>query len=441
MTNSTHMIKITAILTAMLLVNTLHAQQDSLKGKPFNRWSIEVNAGQNKALKPFSDGYYSANPDKYFNFTGVNHFDAGVRYMLSDRFGLKLDGAYDLIENQKGSGSLPFSTKSYRIGFQGVVNLGHIMDFGSFTKRFGILAHGGVQVSRFVVGHNREEDNGGFMLGLTPQLKLAHWCALTGDFTYLGNVRQHYTWDGQLSPAENNLTGGMVHTSVGLTFYLGDKDNHADWYFGNTGKTAIEKMDQMTRENKKRLDDFEKMMEDTDRDGVPDYLDAQNNTPNGVKVDSRGRFIDTNGNGTPDELEPRRGRDGSSVNGTNGSNAESSKSDAMRELIAGGYLNVFYDVNKDEPNSASSNNIYHIIRYLKRYPETHVTLTGYADRKGSEKVNRELSRRRAEKLSDVMVASGIDASRITITGEGVDTTFPTSGTGLQLARRVSITLE
>lgn len=435
------MIKITATIAALFIANSLFAQQDSLQGKPFNHWSVEINAGQNKALKPFTDGYYSANPDKYFNFTGVNHFDVGVRYMLSDRFGLKLDGGYDLIENQDGSGSLPFSTKSYRIGFQGVINVGHILNFESFTHRFGILAHGGVQVSRFKVSGNHQEDNGGIMLGLTPQLRLTRWCALTGDFTYIGNVRQHYTWDGAPATAENNLTGGMIHTAVGLTFYLGRKESHADWYFGDAGKTTMEKVSELTRENKKRLDDFEKMMDDTDRDGVPDYLDAQNNTPNGVKVDSKGRFLDNNGNGTPDELEPRSGQDGKSANGSNGSNAENSQSDALRELIAGGYLNVFYDVNKDEPNSASANNIYHIIRYLKKFPATHVTLKGYADKSGSEKANLELSRRRAVKLSQLIIASGIDANRVTIAGDGIDASFPTSGTGLQLARRVSITLE
>jgi OOP family OmpA-OmpF porin len=436
------MIKFTTTIAVLLITSVLTAQQDSLKGKPFNRWSVEINAGQNKALKPFSAGYYSADPDKFFTFSGVNHFDAGVRYMLSETFGFKLDGAYDQIENQDGSSSLPFSTKSYRIGLQGVVNLGHIMNFESFTKRFGLLGHAGMQVSRFVASSDRHEKNGGVVLGITPQFRLARWCALTGDFTYIGNVRQHLTWDGQFSPAENNLAGSMVHTSLGLTFYLGKKATHADWYSNAKSKAYMEEVTQLSRENKKRLDDFEKMMDDTDRDGVPDYLDAQNNTPNGVKVDAKGRFLDSNGNGTPDELEPRSGRDGkSAAAATNGSNGSSTQSDALRELIAGGYLNVFYEVNKDVPNAASSNNIYHIIRYLKKFPNTRVTLIGYADKQGNEKTNRELSRRRAEKLSGLMKASGIPAGRITISGEGVDSSFPGVGAGLQLARRVSITIE
>lgn len=436
------MIKFTVTITALLITSVLTAQQDSLKGKPFNRWSVEINGGQNKAIKPFSAGYYSANPDKFFNFNGVNHFDAGVRYMLSETFGFKLDGAYDLVENQKESSSLPFSTKSYRIGLQGVVNLGHIMNFESFTNRFGLLGHAGMQVSRFVVSSDLHENNGGVILGITPQFKLTRWCALTGDFTYIGNVRQHLTWDGQFSPAENNLAGSMVHTSLGLTFYLGKKATHADWYSNAKGKAYIEEVTQLTRENKKRLDDFEKMMDDTDRDGIPDYLDAQNNTPNGVKVDAKGRYIDANGNGTPDDLEPRSGRDGKSAEAaTAGSNGSSTKSDALRELIAGGYLNVFYDTNRDIPNSASTNNIYHIIRYLKKYPETKVTLTGYADKKGNEKANHELSRRRAENLSVLLQTSDINSSRITIAAEGVDSSFSGSGAGLQLARRVSITIE
>jgi len=432
------MIKITATLAALLLTNALIAQQDSLRGKPFNRWSVEVNAGQNKAIKPFSEGYYSANPDKYFNFTGVNHFDAGVRYMLSDRFGLKLDGGYDLIENQKGSGSLPFSTKSYRIGLQGVVNVGHILNFESFTHRFGLLAHGGMQVSRFKVTSSRQEDNGGVMLGLTPQLRLTRWCALTGDFTYIGNVRQHYTWDGELSPAENNLTGGMVHTSLGLTFYLGGKDSHADWYIS---EPPVAKAD---AETKKRLDTIETLMNDTDKDGVPDYLDSENNTPNGVAVDTKGRAFDLNKNGIPDDMErrqaPSRIDQDFSIGGDSNTTNNSGGILALKQLVENGSINIFYNVLMDTPNSGSTNNVYMILQYLNEHPQSKIQLTGYADRRGSELQNKDLSQRRAMNLKRLFVKSGIAEDRITIAGQGVDNAYPETKTGLDLARRVSVKL-
>lgn len=397
----------------------------------FNRWSVELNAGQNKAVRPYTEGYYSSDPTNYFNFSGVDHYDLGVRYMFTNLFGLKLDGAYDIIENQSGSGSLPFETKQYRLGLQGVANLGRIMRFETFTSRINLLAHAGVQVSRLEpqTGLNKgvSEDNGGVMIGLTPQLRLTDWLVLTGDFTVISNVRQHFNWDGNYSAEDDNLSGLMYNTSLGLTIYLGKKEKHADWY--------VPSVAQKDDNTEKRLDNLEKSIQDTDRDGVIDAFDLDNTTPNGVAVDSRGRAIDVNKNGIPDELEPRDGKDGVTSNIV-------SKQDAIKLLIEKGYVNVFYDVNKDQPNSGSTNNVYYIIQFLRNYPDAKVTLKGYADVRGNETSNKDLSQRRSEKLYDIIRASGIDAGRIKISGEGVDSTYPTdTQIGLDLARRVSIFLE
>jgi len=397
----------------------------------YNRWSVELNAGQNKAVRPYSTGYYSSDPSNYFNFSGVDHFDLGVRYMFSNLFGLKLDGAFDKIESQSGSGSLPFETNQYRIGLQGVANLGRIMRFETFTSRLNLLAHAGLQVSRLApqTGINKDltEDNGGVMLGLTPQVRLTDWLVLTGDFTVISNVRQHLNWDGNYSAEANNLSGMMYNTSLGLTVYLGKKEKHADWF--------IPEVDKNDDDTEKRLADLEKNLQDTDRDGVVDGLDVQNNTPAGVAVDSKGRFIDLNKNGIPDELEAKDGKDGAT-------SAIVSKEDAIKVLIEKGYVNVFYDINQDTPNSGSTNNVYYIIKFLRAYPDAKVTLKGFADVRGNEKSNKDLSQRRAERLYDIIRASNIDAGRIKISGEGVDTDYPTdTKIGLDLARRVSIILE
>lgn len=426
--------KKTLILIAMVALGSKAiAQEENLSEKGlFNRWSVEANVGQNKAVRPYSDGYYSSDPSNYFNFSGVDHYDLGVRYMFSNLFGLKIDGAYDLIESQSGSGSLPFETKQYRLGLQGVANLGRIMRFETFTSRFNILGHAGIQVSRLEpqTGLNEgvTEDNGGIMLGLTPQLRITDWLVLTGDFTVISNVRQHLNWDGNYSAEDNNLSGMMYNTSLGLTVYLGKKEKHADWYIPNANKPD--------EETQKRLDNLEKSIQDTDRDGVIDAFDLQNNTPNGVAVDSKGRFIDVNKNGIPDELEPSKdGKDGTT-------SAILSKENAIKLLIEKGYVNVFYDVNQDQPNSGSTNNVYYIIKFLRNYPDAKITLKGFADVRGNEKSNKDLSQRRAEKLYDIVRASGIDANRIKISGEGVDKDYPTdTKIGLDLARRVSIFLE
>jgi len=173
------------------------------------------------------------------------------------------------------------------------------------------------------------------------------------------------------------------------------------------------------------------------RDGVPDYRDSQNNTPNGLIVDTKGRFIDNNNNGIADELEK------TANNGKDGVNtAVVSKDDAVRSLIEKGYVNVFYDVNQDDPNIGSTNNVYYIIQFMRKYPDAKVKLIGFADVRGNESKNKNLSERRAQKLYNIIIASGIDSSRVTTVGNGVDSSYPKdTKIGLELARRVSIIVE
>jgi OOP family OmpA-OmpF porin len=423
------------LILLLITANAFSQERNDDKDNDFNKWSLELNAGQNKAIKPFAPGYYSADPAKYFNFSGVNHFDFGIRYMLSTKFGFKLDVGYDEVANQKGSGSLDFETQQYRFGLQGVANLGRIMQFESFTNRFGLLGHAGIQISQLTpqMGVNKDvtEDNGGVIVGLTPQLRVTKWLVLTGDFSVLSNLRQHFNWDGSYSNADNNLSGMMYNTSLGLTVYLGKKEKHADWYLGKLEEKGTDE------EAREKIAKIEEMLQDTDRDGVPDYRDTENNTPTGLAVDAKGRYIDANKNGVADELEK------TATDGKDGANtAVVSREDAAKILIEKGFVNVFYDVNQDTPNTGSTNNVYYIIQYLQKYPDAKVKLVGYADVRGDEKSNKNLSEQRAQKLFNIIAASGINPTRISIAGEGVDTTYPTdTKIGLDLARRVSIILE
>jgi OmpA-OmpF porin, OOP family len=430
--------KIKLIIAILLQATFAVAQNDENESNNYDHWSIELNVGNNKGVKPYSTGYFSSNPNNYFNFNGVHHFDLGIRYMLSTNFGAKIDFGFDQVKSQEGSGSLPFETNQYRIGFQGVANLARILKFETFTKRFGLLAHTGFQFSKLqpqtAIAKGISEDNGGIMIGLTPQFRLTNSIVITGDFTVINNVRQHLNWDGQYAATENNLSGLLYNTSLGITVYLGKNEKHADWYLTEGKLKDIAGVD---RDARRRLDDIETLMNDTDKDGIVDYLDTQNNTPAGVAVDSKGRYIDTNNNGVPDELERKAndGRDGINTQ-------EISKSDAVKDLVQKGYVNVFFDVNEDYPNDGSTNNVYHVINFLRNYPDSKVKLTGFADVRGDEKKNLNLSQRRAQKLYNIIIATGIDKSRVQIQGQGVDSSYPSdTKIGLDLARRVSIIIE
>lgn len=425
---------VTTILLSTLCFNSICAQ-DKLENA-YNKWSLELNIGQNKPEKPFATGYFSSDPNSYFNFNGIEHIDFGVRYMFNPYFGGKVDVGYDILQNQSGTASLPFETKQYRVGLQGIINFSRLLKFETFSNRFGLLAHGGIQVSQLApqMGINKgiTEQNGGLIIGLTPQVRISNRLVLNGDFSYMSNVRQHLNWDGSTSNSSNNLAGSLFNTSLGLTVYLGKNEKHADWY---TDADALSTLEGTDLDARKRLDEIETLMNDTDRDGVPDYLDVENNTPGGVAVDTKGRFIDKNNNGTPDELEPQN---------SNGefTSIPLKKEDAIKALVEKGYVNVFFDVNKDDPNAGSTNNVYHIINFLRNYPDAKAKLVGYADVRGNESKNKDLSQRRAQRVYNIIVASGINANRVSIEGQGVDASYPAdSKIGLDLARRVSVIIE
>ena len=69
---------VTTILLSTLCFNSICAQ-DKLENA-YNKWSLELNIGQNKPEKPFATGYFSSDPNSYFNFNGIEHIDFGVRY-------------------------------------------------------------------------------------------------------------------------------------------------------------------------------------------------------------------------------------------------------------------------------------------------------------------------------------------------------------------------
>lgn len=425
---------VTTILLSTLCFNSICAQ-DKLENA-YNKWSLELNIGQNKPEKPFATGYFSSDPNTYFNFNGIEHIDFGVRYMFNPYFGGKVDVGYDILQNQSGTASLPFETKQYRVGLQGIINFSRLLKFETFSNRFGLLAHGGIQVSQLApqMGINKgiTEQNGGLIIGLTPQVRISNRLVLNGDFSYMSNVRQHLNWDGSTSNSSNNLAGSLFNTSLGLTVYLGKNEKHADWYTAEDTQKIDAAND---AETKAKIEAIEILMQDTDKDGVPDYLDRENNTPGGVAVDTRGRFIDKNNNGTPDELEPQN---------SNGefTSIPLKKEDAIKALVEKGYVNVFFDVNKDDPNAGSTNNVYHIINFLRNYPDAKAKLVGYADVRGNESKNKDLSQRRAQRVYNIIVASGINANRVSIEGQGVDASYPSdSKIGLDLARRVSVIIE
>jgi len=386
-----------------------------LTGETFNRWSIEAEFGQSKGSKPYTDGYYGNNPGKALGGIAVNHVGLGARYMFSPKFGLKANINVDNLQEQNGSGSLPFQMQHHQFSAEGVVNLARLFDLQNKAGRFGLLFHLGGQVSRMTPGmgpQDKTEWNGGLVGGIAPQFRIFNNISLYVDFSVNSNIRQHYNWDGvTFSDPKNNLAGSLYRGSIGLSWSIGKSKIHGDWAIIKDENDA--KMDSLSN----RIGEIEELMNDSDKDGVPDYLDQEQNSITGVAVDTKGRMVDKNNNGVPDDLEKY-------VNNTvkENSNAASAAAteSAVLQLINDGYIAAYFDTAKSTPNSASASNIGFILNYLKNNPGKNVDITGFADEIGGTEYNNKLAGDRAQAVKTILVRAGISESRITITSRGED---------------------
>ncbi|MCZ4320004.1 OmpA family protein [Aequorivita viscosa] len=402
----------------------IYAQEE--QSFEYNKWSVEVAGGLHKPGKPFAGNYSTDTP-------AFGQISLGARYMFNNRGGLKLDFGYSTL--QEDDNSLPFKTNYYRVSLQGVANVGSVLNFENWTNRIGLLAHGGIGYSQLSPKEPIDRESNDQMLhaiiGLSPQLKLGNRVALTTDVSMIGNVRQDYTWDGTTTTRIRGFDGLMVNFSVGLTFYLGKHDKHADW------ATKVSVFEDKLADHEDRISKIETDLIDSDQDGVPDYLDREPNTISGVTVDSKGVAVDENENGIPDELESpldaRYVRVGSTVVDDKGT---------IEELLNKGYVNVYFKFNSDKPETYSLEAINYLIKYMKDHPTANGELIGYADEIGSPEYNQILSENRAKRVYEILIAAGVSEGRLSYRGGGEDSTVDKSSSpARQLVRRVTFRLK
>lgn len=385
-----------------------------LVGETFNRWSFEAEFGQSKGSKPYTDGYYGNNPGKFFGGVAINHVGIGARYMFSPKFGVKANLSSDNLQEQNNSGSLPFQMQHHQFSGEGVVNLIRLFDIQKQAGRFGLLFHLGFQISRMTpqIGpQTKTEWNGGLAAGIAPQFRIFKNVSVFMDFTVNSNVRQHYNWDGTtFSDPKNNLAGSLYRTSIGLSYAIGKGKIHGDWAIIQDENS--QKLDSLNN----RIGEIEELMNDSDKDGVPDYLDVEQNSIAGVAVDTKGRMVDKNNNGVPDELEKYVNN---SITNNNTANAAATET-AVLQLINEGYIAAYFESGKSSPNASSASNIGFILNYLKNNPTKSVDITGYADEIGGSEFNNKLASERAQAVKAILAKAGIAESRLNIQSNGED---------------------
>src|SRR5690606_40548444 len=96
----------------------------------------------------------------------------------------------------------------------------------------------------------------------------------------------------------------------------------------------------------------------------------------------------------------------------------------------------------NKPESYSLDVINYLIKYMSDNPSANAELIGYADEIGNPEYNQQLSERRAKRVYDILLATGVSANRLSYTGGGEDTSVDKeSSAARQLVRRVTFKLK
>lgn len=79
---------------------------------------------------------------------------------------------------------------------------------------------------------------------------------------------------------------------------------------------------------------------------------------------------------------------------------------------------ILFDTGKHELKAQAKENISQLAVIIKKYPENVLTVKGYTDSTGSNRINQTLSAKRAEAVSAELVSSGVPAATVSSLGLG-----------------------
>ena len=107
------------------------------------------------------------------------------------------------------------------------------------------------------------------------------------------------------------------------------------------------------------------------------------------------------------------------------------------------YWMVFFDLNSATITPKGADTVAEAATIAKGMPNSRVTVTGYTDTDGPPAYNMALSLKRANAVKDALVASGVSAAAITISGKGEEGLLVATPdqTKMESNRRVQIVVQ
>jgi peptidoglycan-associated lipoprotein len=115
---------------------------------------------------------------------------------------------------------------------------------------------------------------------------------------------------------------------------------------------------------------------------------------------------------------PPGGAGGPGMGGPGGIGSRNALPGSQQDLEASAGDRVFFAFDRSDITSEAQEILARQADWLRRYPNVTVTIEGHCDERGTREYNLALGERRAQAVKNVLVASGIPASRVSTISYG-----------------------
>ncbi|MEZ4906490.1 MAG: OmpA family protein [Saprospiraceae bacterium] len=275
------------------------------------------------------------------------------------------------------------------------------------------------------------KQSGKFRLGNETNIDI--FLSLCVGFSYKVNNRINLSIENKILLSYNYLLDGIdsrniydhidridipIFSGIGVNFNLGKRSKKNPKYWRNPFISIFTRIDSL--EEKSLKNEFV----DTDKDGVPDFLDEEPNTMFGCNVNVKGVAIDSDRDGIIDCIDLYPFDPDNNQNKNNDLNyAIDQLRDSLRQASADNISEgksglvwlfpvIYFDENKYNLSSKEKVQLNNLINLLKSRPELKLIIEGYTDEKNTEEYNMTLSQKRAQSVYDYLVENGIIKERL-----------------------------
>ena len=275
---------------------------------------------------------------------------------------------------------------------------------------------------------------GKFRLG--NETNIDFFTNLSLGFSLRLNDRINLSLDQKIIFSANNLLDGIdnrtandktnqydipLYSSIRINYNIGKKSKLQPKYWRNPLSKILYEIDSLS--NKARTISYK----DSDKDGVPDFLDKEPHSLYGCDVNVKGVTIDSDGDGIIDckdkyPFDPNNGKKTSSTNSD--ADIKSYVKTELDRLLKENYNSkasntvtnwllpiIYFDKDKFSLTNSSLVDLYRLTKLMNDNPELCLVVEGHADSSYTESYNESLSKKRAQQVIDYFVSKKIPKER------------------------------